>query len=117
MISKKFNIGDLVEILYVGQSSSYFPWTDNPVPGIYTLGGGTDNMISLIESIEMIEELTRKKINPVYKNERFGDLHYFVADFTKFKNATGWEPKVRPREGINYLLKWVQNNENFFFKQ
>ena len=35
MISKKFNIGDLVEILYVGQSSSYFPWTDNPVPGIY----------------------------------------------------------------------------------
>ena len=34
-MSKTFNIGDLVEILYVGQSSSYFPWTDNAVPGIY----------------------------------------------------------------------------------
>ena len=108
----------LRDILYATDVAEAFDhFYNNPVPGIYTLGGGTDNMISLIESIEMIEELTRKKINPVYKNERFGDLHYFVADFTKFKNATGWEPKVRPREGINYLLKWVQNNENLFFKQ
>ena len=34
-MTTKFKTGDLVEILYVGQSSSYFPWTDEPVPGIY----------------------------------------------------------------------------------
>ena len=34
-MSKTFKIGDLVEILYIGQSSSYFPWTETAVPGIY----------------------------------------------------------------------------------
>ena len=65
----------------------------------------------------MIEEMVRKKVKIVYQNERFGDLHYFVADFSKFKNTTGWEPKINPRDGIKNLLQWVQNNENLFFKQ
>tara|TARA_Y100000310_G_scaffold32072_1_gene30446 strand:+ start:46 stop:315 length:270 start_codon:yes stop_codon:yes gene_type:complete len=35
MSPKKIKTGDLVEIVYIGQSSSYFPWTDSPCPGIY----------------------------------------------------------------------------------
>ena len=30
-----FNIGDLVEIIYIGEGTSYFPWTETSVPGIY----------------------------------------------------------------------------------
>ena len=108
----------LRDILYATDVAEAFDhFYNNPVSGIYTLGGGPANMISLIESIKVIEDLTRKKINIIYKDERFGDLHYFVADFSRFKNSTGWEPKVNPRDGINNLLQWVQNNENLFFKQ
>ena len=108
----------LRDILYATDAVAAFDhFYNNPVSGIYTLGGGPNNMISLIESIEMIEEITKKNINIVYKEERFGDLKYFVADFSKFNNATGWEPKVGPQEGINNLLKWVQNNEHLFSKQ
>ena len=30
-----FNIGDLVEIIYIGEGTVVFPWTETPVPGIY----------------------------------------------------------------------------------
>jgi len=107
----------LRDILYATDAVAAFDhFYNNPVSGVYTLGGGPNNMISLIESIEMIEEITKKNINIVYKEERFGDLKYFVADFSKFNNATGWEPKVGPPEGINNLLKWVKNNEHLFSK-
>jgi len=108
----------LRDILYVTDVAEAFDhFYNSPVSGIYTLGGGEDNMISLIESIEMIKEISKKKINIVYKDDRFGDLRYFVSDFSKFEKATGWCPKIRPRDGINNLLKWVQNNEKLFIKE
>ena len=30
-----FNIGDLVEIIYIGEGTAVFPLTETPVPGIY----------------------------------------------------------------------------------
>ena len=34
-MSKLFNIGDLVEIVYIGEGTAAFPWTETPVSGIY----------------------------------------------------------------------------------
>ena len=90
---------------------------NNPIPGIYTLGGGPENMISLIESIEIIKKITKKDIKPIYSDERFGDLHYFVANYSKFTKATGWMPKINPSEGINRLIKWVKNNKDLFYAE
>jgi len=106
------------DILYATDVAEAFDhFYNNPEPGIYTIGGGTDNMISLIESIGLIEKLTRKKSQLIYKEERFGDLRYFVADFSKFNGATGWEPKISPEKGIKNLIKWVTNNERLFYKK
>ena len=30
-----FGIGDLVEIVYIGEGTMAFPWTETPVSGIY----------------------------------------------------------------------------------
>ena len=32
---KLFDIGDLVEIVYIGEGTAAFPWSETPVPGIY----------------------------------------------------------------------------------
>ena len=32
---KKLKVGDLVEIIYIGEGTAYFPWTETPAPGIY----------------------------------------------------------------------------------
>jgi CDP-paratose 2-epimerase len=85
-------------------------------PGIYTIGGGEKNMISLLESIDLIGDLLKLRPSVRFENERRGDLRYFVADFSRFRAATGWEPKVRPGEGISWLLAWVRENARLFEK-
>ncbi|MGB9004409.1 MAG: NAD-dependent epimerase/dehydratase family protein [Candidatus Aminicenantales bacterium] len=85
-----------------------------PVSGIYTLGGGEENAISLLESIRVIEDLTGVRSQVLFEPERRGDLRYFVADSSRFTKATGWKPLIRPRQGIEKLLDWVKANRRLF---
>lgn len=82
--------------------------------GIYNTGGGPDNRISLLESIQLIEELTGKKTEVQFQDGRFGDLRYFVTDHTRLTTATGWTPGVRPRDGVAQLIQWVLKNPGLF---
>jgi hypothetical protein len=74
MLTKKFKIGDLVEIAYVGQSSSYFPWTDSPVPGIY------------LGEMEFThhKSVNDKKIDVCHKVWALGKVRY-IADLNEIK--------------------------------
>lgn len=103
------------DILYATDVAEAFDhFFKNPVPGIYTLGGGIDNKISLIQSLDIIKEITGKTSKINFDTERFGDLRYFVADYTRFKDETGWKPRIKPSEGISNLIKWVEKNEHLF---
>jgi CDP-paratose 2-epimerase len=106
------------DILYASDVAEAFDsFYRTQKPGIYTIGGGEMNMISLLESIELIGDLVGVKPLVKFENERRGDLRYFVADYSKFFNATGWEPKVRPKEGVTRLLDWIKKNEGLFYKK
>jgi CDP-paratose 2-epimerase len=105
----------LRDILYASDVVSAFEsFYNNPVSGVYTLGGGKENMISLIECIKMIGEITGKKSRVKFGKGRPGDLRYFVGDSSKFMKATGWSPKVRPQEGVRKIIEWIQANKNLF---
>ena len=88
----------------------------SPVPGLYNIGGGEKNMISLLECIEMIQKISGKKAEVKFEKDRFGDLRYFVTDYSKFHKATGWTPKVSPEAGITRLIGWVKENVKLFKK-
>jgi len=30
-----YQVGDLVKIIFIGEGTSYFPWAEVPIPGIY----------------------------------------------------------------------------------
>jgi CDP-paratose 2-epimerase len=105
----------LRDILYASDVAEAFDaFYKKQIPGIYTLGGGELNMISLLECIEYIKGKVKKDVKVNFEKERPGDLHYFVADHSKFTKATGWKPKVKPQEGIMKLLSWVKENGNLF---
>jgi CDP-paratose 2-epimerase len=105
----------LRDILYASDAAAAFEsFYRSPEPGIYNLGGGRDSMISLLETIKVIGELTGAKPEVSFGPERFGDLRYFVADYQKFNQATGWNPKVKPQEGISRLVKWIQKSADLF---
>lgn len=105
----------LRDILYATDAARAFEaFYDTQTPGVYNIGGGTPNMISLLESISLIERLAGRKAEVRFGEGRFGDLHYFVADHRRFTQATGWQPSVRPEQGIAHLVEWVQANPELF---
>lgn len=105
----------LRDILYATDAAEAFgAFYRSPRPGIYNIGAGTGSMISLRESIAVIEELTGRKADVRFQEGRFGDLRYFVTDFTRFHAATAWTPRVQPREGIGRLVQWVRAHPELF---
>jgi CDP-paratose 2-epimerase len=72
----------------------------------FNIGGGGANTISLLEFIDLLGEMdTRPQIN--FSAWRTGDQKYYVSDTRKFRDATGWAPRVDVREGIRLLHEWL----------
>ena len=72
--------------------------------GLYNLGGGAANAVSLSELIGQIEELTGA--SAVISGESLPapvPLNY-VSDLTKISRELGWQPQVSPAEGLRHLL-------------
>jgi CDP-paratose 2-epimerase len=79
-------------------------------PGIYNIGGGVQTAISLLECIEILEEVTGKAPEVLFAPDRLGDLRYFICDITKANKDLNWFPKVMPKEGINRLVQWIREH-------
>lgn len=106
----------LRDILYASDVAKAFDcFFKKQKTGIYNIGGGKETMISLLECIKIIEEITGKKSIIKFDKDRLGDLRYYVSDISKAKKELGWEPRVMPTEGVEKLIKWINNNINLFY--
>jgi CDP-paratose 2-epimerase len=83
-------------------------------PGVYNIGGGVKTAISLLECIDILEEIIGKRPEVKFEPDRLGDLRYFICDITKAKKNLNWEPQVMPREGIGRLMDWISENIKIF---
>jgi CDP-paratose 2-epimerase len=83
-------------------------------PGVYNIGGGPNNSLSLIECIEIIKNLLNKDLIIENAGERFGDLYYFVCNIDKASEKLLWKPQIFPNEGIEMLLNWIKENIYLF---
>lgn len=102
------------DILYAMEGAeSYFNFYNNPISGVYNIGGGPENKISLLESIALIGEIVGKKPEVIFAEERPGDMRYFICDIANARKF-GFNPKVRPKEGITKLVKWIEENKSVF---
>ena len=54
---KLFDIGDLVEIVYIGEGTAAFPWSETPVSGIYP---GTMEFTHYRNPNEQIKDICHK---------------------------------------------------------
>jgi CDP-paratose 2-epimerase len=103
------------DILYAADAVRAFDaFYRRPVCGVYNIGGGKENIVSLLESIELISGITGKKIQVKFAAQRPGDLSYFVCDIKKAKKYLRWSSLVRPEAGISNLLKWIEANRELF---
>lgn len=105
----------LRDIIYATDvARAFHAFYEKRVPGVYNVGGGLDNTLSLRECIDLLRKLLDTPLDTQCVGERFGDLYYFVCDISKIRKALGWEPQTSPREGVEQLVHWLRENEHLF---
>ena len=83
---------------------------------VYNIGGGPNNILSLLELVDMIEARLGKKLRIKFDKWRPGDQPVFVCDIRKAKKEFGWSPSTKVESGINKLYSWVDSNKRLFNK-
>jgi len=82
--------------------------------GVYNMGGGTENTMSLVELIGYLEEITGKRSTISYEDWRPSDQKVYISDLGKVKKELGWKPCINSRNGVNKLVAWVNENNHLF---
>ena len=78
---------------------------------IFNVGGGSKNVLSLLGLVELLRDRGLLELNLDFQNWRHGDQKIFVSDNNKISTKIGWSPKVTPAEGVETLIRWVENNK------
>jgi CDP-paratose 2-epimerase len=67
--------------------SAFYEFYKNPGSGeVYNVGGGRESNCSMLEAIELCQEITGKELNYSYTEEnRSGDHIWYISDLSKFK--------------------------------
>ena len=65
---------------------------------------------SLNELIKLLKEISRKNIEPEYKETRVGDVVYSRADISKAKELLNYEPLVDIKEGLKKTFHWYEES-------
>ncbi|MBU0778115.1 NAD-dependent epimerase, partial [Patescibacteria group bacterium] len=68
-------------------------------PGeVYNIGGGRKNSISLLEAIDLIEEITGKKLNYRLEKKREADHIWWISNINKARSHYKWDVKISLKE-------------------
>ncbi len=75
---------------------------------VFNIGGGPENTLSLLELLDLLEEITGVRSTVRYANWRLGDQKVYISDITRAKERLGWKIKIRPREGISKMIEGIR---------
>jgi CDP-paratose 2-epimerase len=95
-------IQDLVDAFLLARESVY-----QTSGKAFNIGGGPSKTLSLRRLVGLIEEMHGSPCDLRFGEWRQGDQRYYVSNTERFRNATGWAPKVEVRDGVNALNRWV----------
>lgn len=82
--------------------------------GVFNMGGGAGNTLSLLELIGMIEARTGRKIPLQFADWRPSDQKAYISDIRKAVSSLGWKPDMTPAAGVEKLFDWVKQNEGLW---
>jgi CDP-paratose 2-epimerase len=78
----------------------------------FNIGGGPNNIISLLELIAMLKEFVGGDICVDYAHWRPGDQKVFVCDVRRAEQVFGWKPSTSAPIGVEHLVRWVKNQKS-----
>jgi len=80
----------------------------------YNIGGGPNNVLSLLELLAYIEKRRNRKLAYEFADWRPGDQKVFVSDIRRAQAEFGWTPKISCAAGLDRLYDWVGRNKSLF---
>lgn len=91
---------------------------DNFKGQVYNVGGGSENTMSLLELIHILDEKTNKltfiaypKLNYVFADWRSADQKRYVSNISKISQY--WKPKTNIMTGLRKTLNWVESYQRY----
>ncbi len=81
---------------------------------VFNIGGGPSNVMSLLELIDLLRQMTGRPQQLRFSDWRPGDQKVYVSNVVQAKQAFGWEPTISKTEGVKKLYDWVARNEALF---
>jgi CDP-paratose 2-epimerase len=85
--------------------------SSSPITKAFNVGGGSNNTISLIEVLNILNEISPKKIQVTYGKTRRADQPIYISDITSVSNTFQWQPSLDVKSGIEQIYKWAIDNE------
>jgi CDP-paratose 2-epimerase len=83
----------------------------------FNIGGGPGNTVSLLEIIDLIEQMYGHKPPIRFNQQRPGDQRYYVSDIRRFQELTEWQPQIPVRQGVEKLYHWLLESRRIPFIQ
>lgn len=74
------------------------------------ISGGKENSISILELLELLEQITGNKERSIVNPMRQADKLVAYLDVRKAKKLLGWEPKIPKELGIKKLIEWQESH-------
>lgn len=106
------------DILYISDLiqafNAFLQRRNQLVNEVFNMGGGSENTLSLLELLDLLEELTGKRSKINFSDWRQSDQKTYISNTSKAKQKLGWTPKVSPKEGVKRLVDWVLRNRELF---
>jgi CDP-paratose 2-epimerase len=77
---------------------------------IYNIGGGHDNVLSVLGLIHMLESIMGEKIKYDFADWRPGDQKSYVSNIAEIKKDLKWHPSIKVAEGVYKTYEWIKDN-------
>jgi CDP-paratose 2-epimerase len=96
--------------------SAFFEFYKNPgIAEVYNIGGGRESNCSMLEAIELAQEITGREFNYSYTDDnRSGDHIWYISDLSKFKaKYPNWSitydvPKILREIYEHNIERWAE---------
>jgi nucleoside-diphosphate-sugar epimerase len=110
------NDGDDIEVWGDGHQTRSYCYIDDCVGGTYRLmrsdyceplNLGQDRMISINELVDMVADISGKKIEKRYDQSKPQGVQGRNSDNSRLSNVLKWEPQISLEEGLRRTYEWI----------
>lgn len=74
----------------VRHDEPYWRWNGD----VFNVDGGPENSLSILEAVDVIEEITGKRCELRHEAGRPGDWPWYCGSYRRIENVLGWKPTI-----------------------